>query len=282
MRTGKASLRPGWHPLQHLKGSAALWRTYILALGLIVPWGKAVSQCDSAVAGPEPEVHVPAVISFFAPLFFPKVIADCRSLKEYIRSDDFREVRRRRGDLCAVDDIFGRAKSLSWGNLYEALFISLFATMDHEKVGVRIPLLGPLLWLPLTSEFDQDFADRLRGLPSLLYIDSPGGRAGDRDKLQHFFGSAFMTYLFESKDAADRLGNFIEWGEDRFIVGGVNDPRDVRANRQGEEFGARLLEDGEAQPTEFFEYPYVMQWEPLAQRSCNPLPDSLCVHMEER
>jgi hypothetical protein len=185
------------------------------------------------------------------PLFLPKFLGDATLLKDYVRSEEFRELRARVGDRCAVDGIFDRARELSWGNSYEALLISALATFDHRRFGVRLPLLGALLWFPLTSEFAEDYQARVSALPRNLYEDSPPGEEGDRDKLQHFFGSAFLAYLVESLDAADRVGEFVEWGEERFIVGGVSDDRDRRANREGEQFALHLLVDGAARPSTF-------------------------------
>ena len=210
-------------------------------------------------------------VSFFAPLVFPKIIQDGYRLKEYIVSEEFARVRRERGDAAAVDAIFERASTLSWNNYYEALLISLVATMDHRRFGVRLPVLGPLLWAPLTSEFPEEFAGRVNALPSKLYADTPVGEAGDRDKLQHFFGSAFLTYLFESSEVAERFGTFVEMGEEAFIVDGVLDERDFRANKQGEEFGLRLLEDGHACPSSFLK-PFVgaqINGEPALHAPCD-------------
>ncbi len=183
----------------------------------------------------------PVAISFFAPLFFPKVLQDEYRLKEYLCSDDFAEFRGAHGDVQAVDELFRHALRLSWNNVYEALLLSFVCTVEHRNFGVKLPVIGSLLWVPLTSEFPEDFARRVMSLPSKLYPDTPKGRAGDRDKLQHFFGSAFLTYTFESSEAADRVGMFIEWGEDKFIVEGSLDERDIRANAEGQCFGERLL-----------------------------------------
>jgi hypothetical protein len=188
-------------------------------------------------------------IRFFAPFFLPKLINDAIELKHYVRGGEFRWIRRTRGDLAGVDAIFDRAMELSWGNVYEALLISFTASMDHRRFGVRIPVLGPILWVPLTSEFPDEFAERIRALPRNLYADTPP--SGDRDKLQHFFGSAFLTYLFESRAVAERVGAFVEWGEDKFIVDGVLDERDERANNQGQEFGLHLLRGGSLPPSRF-------------------------------
>lgn len=194
-----------------------------------------------------------SALSFFAPLVVPKVVADGALLKQYVRSQEFAGLRRRKGDLAAVDAIFAKARVLSWDNIYEALLISLAATMDHRRVGVRVPIFGPLLWFPLTSEFEAEFQARIAALPGRIYHDSPTQGSADRDKLQHFFGSAFVYYVWESEAVAERVGDFVEWGEDRFIVDGVLDERDTRANRQGRNFGRALLEGGIVRPSVFLQ-----------------------------
>jgi hypothetical protein len=191
------------------------------------------------------------LVTVLFPILLPKFMADVTQLKDYIQTDDFADIRRAAGDSRAVDALYDRARELSWGNTYEALLVSTLATVEHRRIGVRLPIVGPLLWFPLTSEFEDDFRSRLRSLPSRIYADTPPGIAGDRDKLQHFFGSAFLTYVLESRTGADRIGEFVEWGEERFIVDGVNDDRDRRANWQGQQFGLKLMEDPDARPSDF-------------------------------
>jgi hypothetical protein len=199
-----------------------------------------------------PREEVPAVLTFLSPLLVPKVFQDCYLLKEYVRSGELRAARSAYGDLYAVDCVFDRAMRLSWNNKYEALLLCAFALMDHERFGVRLPVIGLVLWFPLTSEFPGEFSERLKSLPSHLYADTRDEEGGDRDKLQHFFGSAFLTALTESARSADRFGLFIEWGEALFVVGGVDDDRDVRANRQGQRFAQQLLVDPATRPSLFF------------------------------
>jgi len=228
-----------------------------------------------------PPVEVPEAISFFAPFFIPKLIADGCALKEYIRSDEFKHQRISHGDVYAVDVLFDNAMRLSWNNTYEALLLSLVATMDHRRFGVRVPVVGPLLWVPLSSEFPEEFELRVNALPSKLYEDTPPDHAGDRDKLQHFFGSALITYLFESRDVAARVGNFVETYEERIIVGGVLDERDFRANMQGQEFGMRLLEDRSARPSTFLRESLLRNT--MYHTGCDPgTPDSLKPTLEDR
>jgi hypothetical protein len=148
-----------------------------------------------------------------------------------------------------VDYLFREGLSLSWGNTGEALFICMLATFDHRTIGIRLPLIGAVLWIPLTGEFWEAFERRVAALPSALYADSPP--EGDRDKLQHFFGSAFLTTVAGSSETADDVGQFVETGEEEFVVGGVNDPRDTRANRQGQRFAVALMGRADALPSEF-------------------------------
>jgi hypothetical protein len=221
-----------------------LWGYWVVLL--------AVPRCAPAQVALAPRDRIPGFVSMLSPLIVPKVFSDCYQLREYVCSDEFASARRSCGDLHAVDLIFDRAMRLCWNNIGEALLVTTFAVMDHRRFGVSVPPLGALLWFPLSSEFPEDFRRRIRALPRFLYPDTPPGQAGDRDKLQHFFGSAFLTVLTGSEEAADRFGLFIEWGEERFIVGGVNDPRDVRANRQGQRFALRLMSDEDARPSAVF------------------------------
>ncbi len=222
------------------------------------------AQEQQAVPALPDRDRVPGLLSAIAPFLIPKIVQDGHRLKEYIRSEDFAGERKAHGDLYAVDLLFDTALKASWNNPYEALLITFVAVMDHRTFGVRFPLVGDLLWFPLTSEFREEFAARVAALPSRLYADTPPGRGGDRDKLQHFFGSALLTYLTESPAAAERAGEFVEWGEGQFIVGGVYDERDLRANRQGQRFAMQLLADPAALPS----------------RSFLSVSDSLHVHLE--
>jgi hypothetical protein len=221
--------------------------------GACIACAVGVLSAQAQDPGPVPPLperdREPDVLSAVSPFLLPKIVADGHRLKEFITSEEFASAKKDRGDVYAVDLLFDTALRWSWNNPYEALLITFVAVMDHRTFGVRIPLAGALLWFPLTSEFADDFAARVAALPRKLYPESPAGGEGDRDKLQHFFGSALLTYLTESTDAAERAGLFVEWGEREFIVGGVYDERDLAANRQGQQFALRLLADPAARPS---------------------------------
>jgi hypothetical protein len=227
-------------------------RATLVAILVVSAAGPMRAQGTFPVATFDPPDAIPEALSFFAPIFIPKIFQDEYRLKEYICGEEFARFRGVYGDLQAVDAIFDRALHLCWNNTGEALLICLLCTMDHRSFGVRLPVVGDLIWLPLTSEFPDEFQVRVKALPTQLYPDTPPGKAGDRDKLQHFFGSAYLALLTESSDAAERTGEFVEWGEEEFIVGGVNDWRDLRADWQGGRFGIGLMRNIELRPSSFF------------------------------
>ncbi|MGA9121257.1 MAG: hypothetical protein WB699_17960 [Bacteroidota bacterium] len=221
---------------------------HVLLLSIVGVSSNAMAQSPDSLP---PVPNVPVALSFFAPIIFPvKVIQDEAELRDFVTSREFALWRTRNGDPGAVDLLFRRSLQLCWGNTGEALLICMLATFDHRTLGLRLPLVGFVLWLPLTGEFQEDFDRRVRDLPSHLYADTPP--EGDRDKLQHFFGSAWLTLVFDSPESADDLGEFIETGEEAFVVGGVRDDRDVRANRDGQRFGMALMSRTGALPSEFF------------------------------
>ena len=209
----------------------------------VVSSGPADSLCDCDYATEDS-----SLISY--QYFLPAVFRDESALKRYIRDPRFQQLRKACSDTLAVDAVFARAFEITDGTMSEALLVAALATFDHFRLGVKIPLLGAM-YLPLTIvESRKEFAERYLHLPRHVLPDSAGGRKRDRDKLQHFFGSAYLTYIFNSKTIANFLGDFVEWGEPLFIVGGDYDERDKYANRLGQEFGMRLLDGEEVMPSD--------------------------------
>ena len=142
--------------------------------------------------------------------FLPAVFRDESALKRYIRDPRFLQLRAECGDTMAVDLIFEHAMDIADGTVSHALLIAALATFDHFRLGVKIPLLGTL-YIPLTIvETEQGYSQRFSHLPRHVLPDSIGQRKRDRDKLQHFFGSAYLTYIFDSKSIARAIGDFIE------------------------------------------------------------------------
>jgi hypothetical protein len=179
--------------------------------------------------------------------FLPSFFKDEAHLKRYLRDDRFYELRKSYDDTLAVDAIFDRAMLIADNDVQHALLIATFAVMDHRRLGLRIPLIGSV-YLPLTFESDSVFRVRRTHLPKKLLEDNR--RASDKDKLQHFFGSAYVAYMFNSNAIARWFGDLLETGEESFVLGGRIDERDKLANEKGREFGLRLLHDARTMPSD--------------------------------
>lgn len=197
----------------------------------------------------------PAPLSCLYSYFPPFFIQHGMELKDFIRSSMFRRIRGQFGDRKAVDAIYVRAMQLTNNNTALALLLSTIACFDHPYVGLNVPVLS--IYFPLSNESNEEFDRRVSHLPVKLYEDTPRTEQGDHDKLQHFFGSAFLTVVFESRNASMRFGEFVEQGEEAIIVGGINDDRDLRADRQGQDFGVAVLENNLCFPSKFMITPLV-------------------------
>jgi hypothetical protein len=214
----------------------------------------APAQCEGDLSWnyDEPESSGFSIGKFLTETFTPRLILDTRAIRDYVRDPRFKELTQRCGDLRAVDAIYLKALKIGEYDIPRALFLSLMGTLEHKDVGVEIPILG-VLNVPLTFEEDSLFKARRANLPSRIYSDTP--REGDKDKLQHFFASAYLAYATQSPEFAKESGDFVEWGEARFIAGGDDDPRDKRANAQGEAFGRDIAVVKTLLPSDYLHLP---------------------------
>ena len=199
----------------------------------------------------EPEM---SVVDAAEGLLTPQAVQDARRIRAYVRDERFEQLRQLEGDLRAADAIYLRALAIAGYDIARALVLAMLATLEHKDLPLRVPLAGTLS-LPLTFEGGESFQARVRHLPKMLYPDSPAGEEGDRDKLQHFFGSAAIAYSTESSDVAQTTGEFVEWGEAAVVQGGVDDPRDRRANAQGGMFGHDLVYLKTMLPSDYLRLP---------------------------
>lgn len=176
-------------------------------------------------------------------------------LKKYLRGNSFATYRKAYGDSASIDEIFLKAKELSNENTGVALLISLFGVTDHFAFSIKIPVpyIPIQLPLPLTAETKEEFVQRFKNLPEhfpRLFSSVTASR--HKDKLQHFFATAFLSYVFESEKTARRIGFATEKGESAFIIGGTYDAEDLEMNRRGAAFGVSLLKNKTSIPSEYF------------------------------
>lgn len=227
----------------------------ILAILLFLS-ASAVSQCEGDLTWhfDDGEDDGFSIGSMFSNAVTPQIVIDTREVRQYVRDPRFRELMRRCGDMRAIDAIYQKSLRVAEYNIGRGLLIAMMAVLEHQEIHVRMPIVKSVQ-LPLTLEDDSMFVQRVRNLPKSIYQDTPPGDHGDKDKLQHFFASAYLAYASESTDIARGAGNLVEWGEAKFIVGGADDPRDKRANKQGEAFGRDLLVVKNLLPSDYLVLP---------------------------
>ena len=173
-------------------------------------------------------------------------------ISEYIASEGFIHLRNEIGDVSAADSIFLVATNFTNGNISDALLALMFATVPYREVPVQIPLINSIVNYPLTSAEVEIFLKKNENLPRYLFFDTPQNNYGDKDKLAHFFGSAFLSYESHIFDMGKLIGYFVEAFEESFKVQSSVDLRDLDVNDFGRLFGTLLKENKELLPSQIF------------------------------
>jgi hypothetical protein len=149
-------------------------------------------------------------------------------------------------DLTKLDLIYLYSQKVCNNDLGLTLLTCLYSTFEHKNIPFTFGLK-----IPLSFESNLNFIKRTQNLPSHLFIDQPN--VYDKDKLQHFFASAYLYWLIENRYIANLTGILIEIGEDSFIKGGAYDVRDLRSNRLGHLFYELLKIHPDATPSLIFQ-----------------------------
>ena len=173
-------------------------------------------------------------------------------ISEYIASEGFIHLRNEIGDVSASDSIFLVATNFTNGNISDALLALMLATVPYREVPIQIPLLNTSFKYPLTSADEEIFLKKNENLPRYLFFDTPQNDYGDKDKLAHFFGSAFLSYESHLFDMGKLIGYFVEAFEESFKVQSSVDLRDLDVNDFGRLFGSFLKENKELLPSQIF------------------------------
>ena len=161
-------------------------------------------------------------------------------ISNFIASDYFIKLKTTNTDLALVDSIFIRAIRFYNYDYEEALLALTFATIPFQKVPLVIPLIKTKLYYPLISDNDSIAQLKNKNLPKKLFYDTPDDLGGDKDKLAHFFGNAFIGYTGNILKLADVFGYFVEVFEEDFKSDSKVDFRDVDVNWYGVLFGDML------------------------------------------
>lgn len=158
-------------------------------------------------------------------------------LSEFIASDYFLELKLDNSDLALVDSLYKRAIHFYNYDYEEALLALTFTTIPYRRVPLVIPLINSRIYYPLISANDSIVNLKNQNLPNRLFYDSPDSDYGDKDKLAHFFGNAFIGYAENILNLADVFGYFVEAFEEDFKAQSEVDFRDVDVNWYGVLFG---------------------------------------------
>jgi hypothetical protein len=171
-------------------------------------------------------------------------------LSEFIASDHFLQLKKENTDAVLVDSIYLRALDYFNNDYSEALLALTFATIPYREIPLVIPLMKVKIYYPLISADEVTFNLKNRNLPSHFFYDSPQNDSGDKDKVAHFFGNAFIGYAESILDLADVFGYFVEAFEDDFKAQSRIDFRDMEVNWYGVLFGNLLEENKKILPSE--------------------------------
>ena len=193
------------------------------------------------------------IILLFATSIFPqqsKLSKTVNYLSDFIASDHFVELKETNSDLALVDSIYLRAIAFTEEDYGEALLAITFTTITYKEVPLVIPLLSSIINFPLISAVDSTFNLKNKNLPQKLFFDSPNKKYGDKDKLAHFFGNAFLGYSQNIFDLSDLIGYFVESFEESFKVQSKVDYRDLNVNWYGDLFGKLLSDNSNLLPSQ--------------------------------
>jgi hypothetical protein len=161
-------------------------------------------------------------------------------LSTFIASDYFNSLKKTNNDLALTDTIYLRMLKYEDYDYTETLFALTFAVIPYNEVHLRIPLINSIVIYRLPSAPEEIYKRKNDHLPRQLFFDTPQDNYGDKDKLAHFFGSAFIAYAQNIFDFGDLIGYFVEVFEQDFEVQNAIDQRDLDTNILGNFFGEML------------------------------------------
>jgi hypothetical protein len=150
-----------------------------------------------------------------------------------------------------IDSIYSFALKINHNQIGETLLSLTFATIPYNSVQITTPVFNIQIDYPILSADESIFIKKNKKLPKYFLIDSPLNDFGDKDKLAHFFGSAFITYSFCVFDLTPLIGYFVEVFEENFVENSSIDVRDLCVNKIGSNFGRDLTSNKIAMPSKY-------------------------------
>jgi len=191
------------------------------------------------------------VVVFCTPSSFPQrsqLSQRVREISDFIASDSFTSLKENQGEFFAIDSLYSTALHLTENDIQEALLALTFSVVPYKYVPIQFVIR---IKYPLISADDSTFKQKNKNLPKYFLPDSPTNEFGDKDKLAHFFGNAFVAYTSRVFDLTKAIGYFVEVFEENFTTDNQIDYRDLKVNQLGEAFGKSLKKDKTLFPSSF-------------------------------
>lgn len=183
-------------------------------------------------------------------------------LSAYIASDNFNDLIQNKDHIGLIDSIYFQALDYFEKDISEALLALTFVCLPVRYLPLKIPIFQIELEIPLPGVEEPMLSKKNKNLPSRFLFDSPKSKFGDKDKLSHFFGNAFLAYNIRFINLARWASIYIELFESAFKVEGAVSLRDMQVNKLGELFGIQLSDKADLKPSSFFRlyYLYYMKY----------------------
>lgn len=194
------------------------------------------------------------ILLLYVPLYSqsaPNLRNGINYLSKFISSDYFLELKNKSNHIDLVDTLFLRSVNFYNSDYSEAMLALTFACLPYKEMNLKLPFLPVTVTIPLPAVPNPLFSRKTTNLPSKLFFDTPENEFGDKDKLPHFFGNAFIEYNFPLFNFSKFLGIFVEKFEETFYVQGAMDNRDLYVNVLGAKFGKELRNKNKLLPSEF-------------------------------
>ncbi|MFA3781982.1 hypothetical protein ABRY23_02815 [Melioribacteraceae bacterium 4301-Me] len=180
----------------------------------------------------------------------PTFLSGLVYISKYIASKDFIKLKQSNSDIELVDSIYITAVRYYESDISEALLCLTFALLPFNKMSIILPIVNIKITFPLLSAAEKIFSEKLKYQPKNIFFDSPTDDLGDKDKLSHFFGNAFLSYNVRFFNLSKFMGIFVELFEATLKIQGSIDHRDILTNYLGELFGKALKENSKLLPSE--------------------------------
>ncbi|RMD50784.1 MAG: hypothetical protein D6830_01935 [Ignavibacteria bacterium] len=179
----------------------------------------------------------------------PELFSKVDSLVKYITGSNFEQNSSFREDLDLIDSLYYHSRKIA-DDRGEALLMLSMAALPFQKFPIKAPLSGMEFGIPLPQGPNSLFERKIKNLPSHFLFDSRGN-FGDKDKLSHFFGNAYLTYTTGCFTITKFMGILVELFEFNFKKNGEVNRRDMMLNYLGGLFGLALKKNNAATPSEF-------------------------------